>query len=340
MRRGAGLMLGGGAALALSWALRRRESFRGRSVVITGGSRGLGLLMARIFAEEGARLTLVARDEGELARAADDLRRRGAQVLTLPCDVRDRAQVEEAVGRVLGRFGRVDVLINNAGVIQVGPLENMDVEDFENAMAVHFWGPLYTMLAAVPAMKRQGGGRIVNIASIGGKVAVPHLVPYSASKFALVGLSDGVRAELAGDNIKVTTVCPWLTRTGSYLNAQFKGQHERELGWFAAGASLPLVSMDAEVAARRIVESCRRGDARLMLAPQGRAAALANELFPEFTANLMKTVNRFLPAPDPRDGDEVRKGWESTSSLAPSLMTRLSDRAAARNNEIPRGRGL
>ena len=187
-------------------------------------------------------------------------------------------------------------------------------------------------------MKRQGGGRIVNIASIGGKVAVPHLVPYAASKFALVGLSDGVRAELAKDNIKVTTVCPWLTRTGSYLNAQFKGQHERELTWFAAGASLPLVSMNARVAARRIVEACRRGDARLVLAPQGRAAALANELFPELTASLMKTINRFLPAPNPEGGNEVRKGWESTSRLAPSLMTRLSDRAAARNNEVPGGR--
>ncbi len=294
--------------------------------------------MARLFAAEGARLTLLARDEGELARAAEDLRRRGAHALTLPCDVRDRAQVEGAVERVLRHYGRIDVLVNNAGVIQVGPLENMRVEDFENAMAVHFWGPLYTMLAAVPAMKRQGGGRIVNIASIGGKVAVPHLAPYSASKFALVGLSDGVRAELAKDGIAVTTVCPWLTRTGSHLNAQFKGQHERELGWFAAGASLPLLSMDASLAARRILEACRHGDAHLVLAPQGRAAALANELFPESTARLMKTVSRLLPAPDPVGGDEIRTGWESTSRLVPSLMTRLSDRAAERNNEVPPSR--
>ena len=294
--------------------------------------------MARTFAAEGARLTLLARDENELARAARDIRGRGAEVLTLSCDVRDRAQVEEALERVLGRYGRIDVLVNNAGVIQVGPLANMQVEDFENALAVHFWGPLYTMLAAVPTMKRQGGGRIVNIASIGGKVAVPHLAPYAASKFALVGLSDGVRAELAEDGIVVTTVCPWLTRTGSHLNAQFKGQHALELGWFAAGASLPLLSMDARVAARRIVEACRRGDARLVLAPQGRAAALANELFPEFTATLMKTVSRLLPAPDLIGGDDIRTGWESTSRLVPSLMTRLSDRAAERNNEVPPSR--
>jgi NAD(P)-dependent dehydrogenase (short-subunit alcohol dehydrogenase family) len=137
---------------------------------------------------------------------------RGAEVLAFPSDVRDRRQAQSAVARAIARYGRIDVLINNAGVIQSGPVEHLEVEDFEQAMAVHLWGPLYTMLAAIPHMRRQGGGRIVNIASIGGKVAVPHLLPYCTSKFALVGLSDGMRAELAKDNIRVTTVCPGLMR--------------------------------------------------------------------------------------------------------------------------------
>ncbi|CAN5762205.1 SDR family oxidoreductase [soil metagenome] len=332
-------VLAGVEGAALVWSLSRGESFKEKSVLITGGSKGLGLLLARRFAAEGARLTLLARDETELERAAAGLRSHyKVDVLTVPCDVREREQVREAVRRVLERFGRIDVLVNNAGVIQAGPVAHMDVQDFENAMNIHFWGPLYTMLETVPHMKTQGGGRIVNIASIGGKVAVPHLVPYSASKFALVGLSDGLRAELAQDNIKLTTVCPWLIRTGSYLNVQLKGQHEKELVWFAAADSLPGVSMSAEKAARDIVEACRNGRAQLVTGAQGKLAAGVNALFPEFTAQLLKLTTRLLPGENPKDGNTLQTGWESRSPLAPSLLTTLSDRAARRNNEgRPRG---
>lgn len=328
------LVLAGVAGAALAWTFSRGESFKDKSVLITGGSKGLGLLLARRFAAEGAYLTLLARDNFELERPAAELRARyGVSVLTVPCDVRNRGQVKRAVGRALARFGRIDVLINNAGVIQAGPVAHMALDDFEMAMDVHFWGPLYMMLETVPHMKAQGGGRIVNIASIGGKVAVPHLVPYSASKFALVGLSDGMRAELALDNIKVMTVCPWLIRTGSYLNVKLKGRHEQELAWFAAADSLPGVSMSAEKAARDIVEACRRGKAQLVTGLQGKLAARANALFPELAAQLSKTVNRLLPGINPTDGDDLRMGWESRSMFAPSLLTTLSDRAALRNNE-------
>ena len=326
--------MAGVAGAALAWAFSGRKSFKNKSVLITGGSKGLGLLLARRFAAEGAHLTLVARDETELNRAADGLRSRyRADVLTVPCDVREREQVKEAVAGALSYFGAIDVLVNNAGIIQAGPVAHMTVEDFENAMNAHFWGPLYTVLETVPYMKAQGGGRIVNIASIGGKVAVPHLVPYSASKFALVGLSDGMRAELARDNITVTTVCPWLIRTGSYLNVQLKGQHERELVWFAVADSLPGVSMSASRAARDIVEACRNGRAQLVTGVQGKLAAGANALFPELTAQLLKLTARLLPGENPVDGDALQTGWESRSGFAPSLLTTLSDRAARRNNE-------
>ena len=120
--------------------------------------------------------------------------------------------------RCKAHFGQIDVLINNAGVIQTGPLENMIIEDFENAMKIHFWAPLYTMLSVIPDMKARRVGRIVNIASVGGKVSVPHIVPYSASKFALVGLSSGFRHEMKKYGIKVTTINPGLTRSGSNFN--------------------------------------------------------------------------------------------------------------------------
>src|SRR3954451_8123971 len=204
-------------------------SFEDRVVVITGGSRGLGLVMARMLVDQGAHVVLLARDTGELARAREDLDARGrGSATTFRCDVRRRAEVRATVSAVIEQFRRVDVLINNAGIIQVGPLENMVEEDFENAMATHFWGPLHLMLELLPSMRHRGFGRIVNISSIGGKVAVPHLGPYSASKFALVGLSDAVRAELDRYGVSVTTVAPGLMRTGSPMNAQFKGRHDEE----------------------------------------------------------------------------------------------------------------
>jgi len=228
----AGALTVGAALLARRVRAARAVDFRDACVVITG-ARGLGLEMARQLGSEGARITIAARDQGELDRARHDLADRGIDAATAVCDVGNRDAAQQLVRDVVARTGRIDVLINNAGVIQVGPLEHMQRGDFEEAMAVHFWGPLHTMLAAIPQMKRQGGGRIVNISSIGGKIGVPHLAPYCASKFALTGLSDSIRAEVSKDNIHVTTVCPGMMRTGSPFNAWFKGRHRDEFTWFA-----------------------------------------------------------------------------------------------------------
>jgi NAD(P)-dependent dehydrogenase (short-subunit alcohol dehydrogenase family) len=333
----------GVGALILGQAWRRRHpyGFEGRSVVITGGSRGLGLVMARALAQEGARLTLVARDEQELAQAADDLRARtsDAEVLTVVGDVRRRQDAEHAIGDAVARYGAVDVLINNAGIVQVGPIDHMNPADYEDAMDTHFWGPLYMIRAALPHMRRQRAGRIVNIASIGGKIAVPHLVPYCASKFALVGLSDGLRAELARDNIVVTTVCPGLMRTGSPLNAMFKGRQPQEYAWFAISDSLPVSSINAERAARQIVNACRYGDAELIITVQAKLAVFARYAAPELFADLMAVVNRLLPEPAVVGGDEARPGRESESEwAAPSAtLTTSTYKAAAANNELKSG---
>ena len=205
---GLALALGVAAGIILRRSCRQHWSFRGKTVVVTGGSRGLGLVLAREFAAQGARVALLARSADDLARAEADLRRRGARVMSIPCDIRHQQQVQTALEAIRAEMGSVDVVVNNAGVIQVGPFEQMTVQDFEDALAVHLFGPLHTSLAAIPIMREQGGGRIVNISSIGGKLAMPHLLPYTASKFALTGLSDGLRVELRKDNIFVTTVCP------------------------------------------------------------------------------------------------------------------------------------
>ncbi|MGA9995395.1 MAG: SDR family oxidoreductase [Pyrinomonadaceae bacterium] len=333
-----GLMLavaaGAGALLAMRAAISwwREYDFHDRVVLITGGSRGLGLVMAREFAKEGARVAICARDTGELERARVDLQKRGARVLAVPCDVTDRAQVNEMVSIVRDYYGRVDVLVNNAGVIEVGPVEVMTLEDYEVAMKTHFWGPLYTTLAVLPEMRRRRDGRIINITSIGGKISVPHLVPYSASKFALVGLSEGLRAELAKDDVVVTTVCPGLMRTGSPRNAEFKGQHRAEYAWFSISDALPVTSMQAERAARQVIDACRRGDAEVVLSIQAQIAVRFHGLFPGLTQDILGLVNRLLPAPG-GIGKRRAKGKDSSSEISPSWLTALNERAAQANNE-------
>jgi NAD(P)-dependent dehydrogenase (short-subunit alcohol dehydrogenase family) len=235
---------------------------------------------------------------------------------------------------ILEKWLAVDVLINNAGVIQVGPLEHMTHEDFENAMATHFWGPLHMMFEAVPSMRRRAFGRIVNISSIGGKVAVPHLAPYSASKFALVGLSDAVRAELDQYGIRVTTVCPGLMRTGSPLNADIKGQHELEYTWFAVSDSLPGLAMSAERAAAKILDACRYGDPELTLTVPAKLAVRLNHLAPATVGRAMVLANRFLPGPTGPEGDRHRKGRHSKTPVTESAATALTQEAAAANNEL------
>lgn len=327
---------GAGALVAARAAYRRGLEYdlRGKTVLITGGSRGLGLVLAREVAAEGANIAICARDAAELERARADLSARGANVFAFPCDVTERVQVKELIDVVTRHFGSVDVLVNNAGLIQVGPLEVMTLEDFEQAMAVHFWGPLYTTLEVLPQMRERREGRIVNISSIGGKVSVPHLLPYSASKFALVGLSDGLRAELSKENVVVTTVCPGLMRTGSPRNATFKGQHRAEHAWFAVSDALPVTSIKAERAAKQIIEACKRGQAELIISTQAIMAVKCRALFPEATADILALANRMLPAPGGGIGRKKLKGKDSESALAPSILTTLSDWAARRNNEI------
>ena len=325
----------GATAAAVSYAMRqkRRIDFAGKTVVISGGSRGLGLELARGFADEGANIVLLARDEQRLQDSARELEGRAVRVSSLVCDVSREEQVRSTVASIIRDFGAIDVLINNAGNIQVGPSEHMDLEDYAEAMAVHFWGPLYLIKEVTPYMKRRHYGRIVNIASIGGTVAVPHLLPYVASKFALVGLSEGMRAELAKDGIYVTTVCPGLMRTGSHLNAFFKGHHKKEFALFSIANAL--FSTSSERAARQIIEACRYGSAQLIITPQARLLHLANSVFPSLTAGIFGWVNRALPGTRGPEGDILRRGSESQSMAAPSVLTRPADNAVSRNREEP-----
>jgi NAD(P)-dependent dehydrogenase (short-subunit alcohol dehydrogenase family) len=327
--------LGLGAALATSALVRRarRFSYAGKLAVVSGGSRGLGLVLARQLLEAGAKVAILARTAADLEQAERELRARGGEAFAIACDVSRPEEVRAAMEQVSQRLGSVELLFNVAGLIQVGPLEAMTREDFRNAMDVHFWGALNTTLEALPHMRRRGWGRIVNVASLGGKRAVPHMLPYTASKFALVGLSNGLRAELAQDGILVTTIVPSLVRTGSPRNALFKGQHRKEYAWFSIADSLPGVAMGAEQAAAGILRACRDGEREVLLRHPLNLAVALQAFFPGTTQALLGLAARLLP----RMGGIGRRsayGYESTSRWSPSFLTRPGDAAALRNNEM------
>ncbi|MGH8518537.1 MAG: SDR family NAD(P)-dependent oxidoreductase [Panacagrimonas sp.] len=330
-----------GAALAAGFAARnmlrrsRRFSFADRTVLVAGGSRGMGLVLARQLVDAGARVAICARTAADLEAAERELRARGGEVIALVCDVSKPQDVRATVQQVLERFGAIDVVFNFAGIIQVGPLEAMTREDFSRAMDVHFWGTLNTVLEVLPVMRRRGWGRIVNVASLGGKRAVPHMLPYTASKFALVGLSNGLRTELAKDGILVTTIVPSLVRTGSTRNALFKGQHRKEHAWFSIAGSLPGVAMSAERAAAQVRRACRDGEREALLRDPVNVAVALQAFFPGTTQSLLGALARFLPRMG-GIGKHSAYGYQSASRWSPSVFTRLGDSAARRNNEMRR----
>ncbi|WP_034383308.1 SDR family oxidoreductase [Deinococcus sp. YIM 77859] len=309
-------------AFAARRALRSPYDLTGKSVLITGGSRGLGLALAHELTARGARVMLLARDSGELERAARNLRAEGATVHTVTADVTVPADLERAVEETARVYGGLDVVVHSAGLIQVGPLENMTEEDFREIMEVNAFAALRLTRVALPLLRARRG-RILLITSVGGKVAVPHLAPYSVSKFAAVGLGQALRAELAREGIGVTTVCPSLMRTGSPRHAEVKGQQRKEYTLFATLDNLPVVSLEAAEAARRIVNALVRGDAEAMIGGPALLLRYAQALAPQLTADVMALTNRVLPGPTPST-----QGVKGASAETPITLRNPLKRAA------------
>ncbi|EMR02220.1 SDR family NAD(P)-dependent oxidoreductase [Cesiribacter andamanensis] len=332
--RNAGILsLGYFAAKSLYRSIQhKRYSFYGKVVVLTGGSRGLGLVMARQLVQEGAYLCICARDEQELSLARMELEDLGGHVLMVTCDITDPKAPAYLIEQAVQAYGRIDVLINNAGQMVVGPYMSMVEQDFDRMMHLYFYAPLRLIEAALPYLRQHGQGRILNISSIGGKVSVPHLLPYCAAKFALTGLSEGLYASLKEEGVLVTTACPGLMRTGSPRNADVVGNHEQEYRIFKISDSLPPLAIEAERAAHKLLNACRRGDPEYILTVPAKLASLIHGISPSTVIRINELINRWM-LPQGTENKWAIKGYETQYEKDGDPLTQLTDQAAAKNNE-------
>tara|TARA_R110002020_G_scaffold85914_1_gene211605 strand:- start:30097 stop:31119 length:1023 start_codon:yes stop_codon:yes gene_type:complete len=328
-----GAVLGGLITLGMLHKQQRYLELRGRVVLVTGGTRGLGLVMARQLAEAGARVAICGRDQSGLDEASRQLVELSSDFLCIACDVTKKNEVQEMVYQIRQQWGEVEVLINNAGIIQVGPMENMQQEEYQKALDVFFWGAFNLVQEVLPGMKTARAGRIVNITSINAKVSFPHLLPYTVGKYALAGFSEGMTAELSRSGIRVTSVYPGLMRTGSPRNIDVKAQYEKEYAWFKISDSLPGLSMSAEKAATKIIEAMQYGSKTLALGLPTKIAMAIEGIAPGLNISLFELANRLLPNPV-SSGSNVRKGYESESDITNSVLTKKTEEAEEKNNQL------
>lgn len=318
--KGAAVVLAVVEAAAMAARAARRMPLAGKTALVCGASRGLGRAIALELAGRGCRVAICARTERDLERVRAELVDRGATVHAEVCDLRRADQVEALVASVTASLGPIDVLVTTAATISVGPIETMKVGDFDEAMDSIFRTSLNAALAVLPRMRARRRGTIAFITSIGGKIGVPHLAPYSAAKFAGVGLAEALRAESGKDGINVLTVVPGLMRTGSHVHGVFKGDSEKEYGWFGASATAPApMTISAARAARRIVRAIQRGDTELVLTPAAKLAVRTNGIAPGLVGFVMRIAGRLLPrAPSLPEAGLLRREGAELEATSPS----------------------
>ncbi|MFH2202716.1 MAG: SDR family oxidoreductase [Elusimicrobiota bacterium] len=275
------------------------QELRGKTVLVTGASSGIGRAAAQAFAAHGCRLALAARRADKLASLAESLEAKGVETLVLTCDVRERDRAREAVDAVIRRWGRLDILLNNAGVHDLDIFERQDLDLIEDMVRTNLFGTMYTTHAALPGMRRQGSGHIVNVASIAGLTGLPWMSVYSASKFAVVGFTESLRRELRGSGVRLTAFCPGTVDTAMAAEPLKDAELRKTVQ-----------PKTPEETAERIVRAVRSGAPEVVF---GEASAFVLRLarfFPRFTdwfmhrslTRLHPEVRRLLRAESERPG--------------------------------------
>jgi len=257
--------------------------YRDKVVLVTGASSGIGRATALAFARRGARLVVAARNRPELEALGTQIEQLGSQCLVVPVDVTQRDQVAAMVRTAVERFGRIDVLVNNAGVGLFASVEEMRPEQWEHVVRVNLIGAIDCIQAVLPEMKRTGGGQIVNISSVLGKRATPYMSVYCATKYALNGFSEALRCEVADDGIDVVVVCPGRTATAFNRNSMAQRRPLGEGGW---------AGMAAERCAEAIVKAAARRKREVVLTGEGIMLVWAARWFPGLVDRAMLRMKR------------------------------------------------
>ena len=197
-------------------------NFKDKVVLITGASSGIGRASAIKFAKKGASIILVARKKEKLEQVAKDLKKFNISTLVCKCDVSDKSQVKKMSKTVLEKYESVDVLVNNAGFAIYGSVSKLTTEEIESQMATNYFGMVYCIKNFLPSMIKKKSGHIVNVASVAGSFGLPGIASYCASKFAMLGFSEGLKHELKGTGVGVTVVSPIMVRTNFFDHSSFE----------------------------------------------------------------------------------------------------------------------
>jgi short-subunit dehydrogenase len=223
---------------------------KNKIIIVTGASQGIGLETAKLLSKEGASVVLAARSKDVLKNLEKEIStgRNGAEVLVVPTDMRKEGDIENLIEKTIGKFGRIDVLINNAGQGMYGPVESADIDEYKNIMELNVYAPLRAMQLVIPIMRKQGGGMILNISSRVSKNYFPNLAAYASTKYALNALSLTARTELSKDNIVVSVMHPRLTATNFGKNSAGTGHPDLAAGQRPASAPRADIDKPKQVA--------------------------------------------------------------------------------------------
>ena len=247
-------------------------NFENKVIVITGASSGIGEAAAEKFAKKGANLVLVARRKEKLEQVEKKLSKYSIKTMIQVCDVSDKEQVKQMSKKVIETFSKIDILVNNAGFVIYGKVKELSIEDIESQMKTNYFGTIYCTKSFLPYLLKQNSGHIVNVASVGGSFGVPGIASYCATKFAMLGFSEGLHHELHGTNVGITVVSPIMVRTDLFDHPSFKNFTKHATG----------VSLSPETVANTIIKAANSSRLEIVVPSVVRIGIWFKQTFPFF----------------------------------------------------------